>query len=117
MQPPIPQTSNSDPSLPQVMNLPPGTMIIIPQGQNANFVNSAGTVVAFVDGNGNIQIAAASIFKIGANQILSARKTGWVASTTPFSRADMGATPTVQTVANTLSALITDLLNHGLIGA
>lgn len=66
---------------------------------------------------GPVNIGSSSGYQYAGTTVVGSRKTGWTAQTTPTARGDMGLTPTTQTVANTLSALITDLTSHGLIGA
>ena len=54
----------------------------------------------------------------GNRQLLTVRQTGWSAPTGTLSRAALNTgTATLGNVAQTLGALITDLMTHGLIGS
>lgn len=61
--------------------------------------------------------ATAGSYLVGANQVLGGRRTGWGTVSGTLSRAafNSGAASTTQ-VAQTLAALLTDLIAHGLIG-
>ena len=61
-----------------------------------------------IDKNGNI-------FN-NTNQVVSARVTGWTDQTATAARTDLGASPTVGTLASFCRALYDDLKTHGLIG-
>jgi hypothetical protein len=68
---------------------------------------------------GNIQLTnTADSFKVGTNNVVGSRKTGWAAPTGTATRTTF-ATSTVTTaqLAERLKALIDDLTSHGLIGA
>lgn len=79
--------------------------------------NTSGTERLTV--TGNIQLtSAANVFRIGSNQVVAARQTGWAAPTGTASRATFDtATATTADLAQRLKALIDDLTTHGLIGA
>lgn len=79
--------------------------------------NTSGTERLSV--TGNIQLTSvANVFRIGSNQVVAARRTGWVAPTGTASRATFDtATATTADLAQRLKALIDDLTTHGLIGA
>lgn len=79
--------------------------------------NTSGTERLTV--TGNIQLtSAANVFRIGSNQVVAARRTGWAAPTGTASRATFDtATATTADLAQRLKALIDDLTTHGLIGA
>jgi len=70
-------------------------------------------------GNINVGgIARASSFRVGANQIIGSRITGWVASTGTATRTTFAtSTVTLSELAERVKALIDDLTTHGLIGA
>jgi len=91
------------------------TVLIVKAGsaQSANlheWRNSSGTPLAVMTKDGYLNV--------GANQVLSARKTGWGAPTgTPTRTAFDTTTVTLPQLAERLKALIDDLALHGLIGA
>ncbi len=63
-------------------------------------------------------IARASSFRVGANQIIGSRITGWVAPTGTATRTTFAtSTVTLPQLAERVKALIDDLTTHGLIGA
>lgn len=68
---------------------------------------------------GNVQLTdPANGFRIGTDQVLGARRTGWAAPTGTASRAGFDtATATPAQVAEGFKALVDDLIAHGLIGA
>lgn len=68
------------------------------------------------DANGNVRGAS---FRIGLNQVVGARATGWALPTGTLSRATFDqSTVTLAQLAQRVAALITDLYSqHGLIGA
>jgi hypothetical protein len=68
---------------------------------------------------GNVQVTeAANGFRVAADQVVGARRTGWTAPTGTATRAGFAtSTATLTQVAETLKALIDDLTTHGLIGA
>jgi hypothetical protein len=79
--------------------------------------NTSGTERLSV--TGNIQLTdTADSFKVGTNNVVGSRKTGWDAPTGTATRTTF-ATSTVTTaqLAERLKALIDDLTSHGLIGA
>lgn len=77
----------------------------------------AGTPKYQVDDSGNTN--QMGVLKISGVQILSSQSTGWGAPTGTLSRAAFDpSTVTLQTLAQVVAALITDLRNHhGIIGA
>lgn len=67
---------------------------------------------------GNGSITSSSHFSVGSNQVVSSRKTGWIAPTGTASRATFAtSTITLSQLAERVKALIDDLMSHGLIGA
>jgi hypothetical protein len=88
---------------------------ITPNG-NVLIGNTTGTERLSV--TGNIQLTnTADSFKVGTNNVVGSRKTGWDAPTGTATRTTF-ATSTVTTaqLAERLKALIDDLTSHGLIG-
>jgi len=66
---------------------------------------------------GNGSITSSSHFSVGSNQVVSSRKTGWIAPTGTASRTAFStATVTLPQLAERVKALIDDLTAHGLIG-
>ncbi|MFM6196296.1 MAG: hypothetical protein ACKPEN_17355, partial [Planktothrix sp.] len=64
------------------------------------------------------RVQSTSGFSVGSNQVVSARRTGWVAPTGTASRTAFStATVTLPQLAERVKALIDDLTAHGLIGA
>jgi len=60
----------------------------------------------------------ASAYRVGANQVLGSRKTGWTAPTGTATRTTFDtATVTLPELAERVKALIDDLISHGAIGA
>jgi len=82
-------------------------------GQTANlseWQDNGAAVLAAVTKDGYL--------RVGANQVVSARKTGWGAPTgTPTRTAFDTSTVTLPQLAERLKALIDDLTSHGLVGA
>lgn len=65
----------------------------------------------------NGEIAAAA-YKVGANQVVGARITGWAAATNTKSKATFDTTTvTTAQLAQRVGQLIDDLMSHGVIGA
>lgn len=59
----------------------------------------------------------ASAYRVGANQVLSSRKTGWTAATGTATRTTFDtATVTLPELAERVKALIDDFISHGAIG-
>jgi hypothetical protein len=90
-------------------------MILTSTG-NLRIGNTTGTERLSV--TGNIQLTnTADSFKVGTNNVVGSRKTGWAAPTGTATRTTF-ATSTVTTaqLAERLKALIDDLTSHGLIG-
>jgi len=72
--------------------------------------NSGGTALAAITKDGYL--------KVGANQVVSTRKTGWTAPTgTPTRTTFDTATVTLPQLAERVKALVDDLQAHGLIGS
>lgn len=94
----------------------PERMRISPAG-NLLINNTTGTERLSV--TGNIQLTdTANSFKVGSNNVIGSRKTGWAAPTGTATRTTFDtATVTVQQLAERVKALIDDLTSHGLIGA
>jgi hypothetical protein len=68
--------------------------------------------------NGTVALADGGTFSIAGDQVVGARRTGWVAPTGTSSRATFDtATVTATQLAERVKALIEDLTAHGLIGA
>ncbi|HEX8526551.1 hypothetical protein [Allosphingosinicella sp.] len=73
--------------------------------------------VARID-SGGLTLGADKVVKVGAAQLLGARRTGWAAPAGTASRASFDtATATTAQLAERLKALIDDLTAHGLIGS
>ena len=68
---------------------------------------------------GNIQVTEATDgFRVGTNQVLGSRKTGWSAPTGTATRGTfVTSTVTTAELAERVKALIDDLISHGAIGA
>lgn len=83
----------------------------------AFYTNNSTTVRASFDATG-LLLATGSNVRIGSNQVVGARRTGWTAQTATASRADLGTNPTVGQLASFCRALYDDLasaVGHGLI--
>lgn len=75
---------------------------------------TTGNVIA----TGNIRVPANKHYSVDGNQVVGARRTGWVAPTGNTSRATFDTTTvTTAQLAERVKALIDDLTTHGLIGA
>jgi hypothetical protein len=68
---------------------------------------------------GNIQLTnTADSYRVGTNNVVGSRKTGWAAPTGTATRTTFDtATVAVADLAQRVKALIDDLTSHGLIGA
>ena len=68
---------------------------------------------------GNIQLTStADSYKVGANNVVGFRKTGWAAPTGTATRTTFAtSSATTEQLAERVKALIDDLTSHGLIGA
>lgn len=102
------------------------TTNVVPTSSTFNFAN--GILTGWYSDNyvtlkASISAATGNIFtagivSVGANQVITARQTGWTAPIGTLSRAALNTgTATLANVAQVLGALITDLTTHGLIGA
>jgi len=95
----------------------------IPAHINASEVRlqASGTTTATVSSAGlsvTGDITASGVFKVGANQVLGARKTGWAAATGTATRTTFDTTTvTTAQLAERVKALLDDLISHGAIGA
>lgn len=68
--------------------------------------------------SGNIEIATGKVLRVGINQVVGARVTGWQAATGTATRTTYATgTVTVTQLAERVKALTDDLIAHGLIGA
>ena len=84
-------------------------------------ISSGGTPGTPVAGDtliGNGVVATAGSYRVGANQVVGSRSTGWAAATGTATRTTFatGSVTTAQ-LAERVKALIDDLITHGLIGA
>jgi hypothetical protein len=79
--------------------------------------NTTGTEKLSV--TGNIQLTStADSYRVGTNNVVGSRKTGWTAPTGTATRTTFDtATVAVADLAERVKALIDDLTSHGLIGA
>lgn len=86
-----------------------------------NFLSTAVTIArgtSEITTAGGISLATNKTYKINGTQVVTSRRTGWVAATGTASRATFDtATATTADVAQRLKALIDDLTTHGLIGS
>ena len=91
------------------------TAIATPAG-NLLIGNTTGTERLSV--TGNIQLTnTADSYKVGTDNVVGSRKTGWAAPTGTANRTTFDtATATTADLAERLKALIDDLTSHGLIG-
>ncbi len=89
---------------------------ITPDG-NVLIGNTTGTERLSV--TGNIQLTnTADSYKVGTNNVVGSRKTGWAAPTGIATRTTFNtATVAIADLAQRVKALIDDLTSHGLIGA
>jgi hypothetical protein len=82
--------------------------------------NVLGTALAIFRANSaavfGSSVQAATIFKVGANQVVTARVTGWGVATGASRVGFAGATATLAQTSAAVAALIADLTTHGLIG-
>jgi hypothetical protein len=111
--------------MPMLMNLrtrPSGgsslvTRLRITSSGNFLINNTTGTERLSV--TGNIQLTGTSnSYKVGTNNVVGSRKTGWAAPTGTATRTTFDtATVAVADLAERVKALIDDLTSHGLIGA
>jgi hypothetical protein len=77
-----------------------------------------GLIVGTGSTRGAGTIAAQNSYWVGANQVVSARRTGWTAPTGTATRTTFDtATVTTAQLAERVKGLIDDLITHGLIGA
>jgi hypothetical protein len=84
----------------------------------AALLTAAGALSALttVDATGAITTSAGT-FKVGTNQVVSTRKTGWAAATGAATRTTFDTTTvTLPQLAERVKALLDDLISHGLIG-
>ncbi len=85
-----------------------------------NFVVSNGSVLQLVSNqvtlNQNANLSSGKVLKVNGTQVLTARQTGWAATTGTLLRTDFGDASLSDT-SQALRALITDLKTHGVIGA
>ena len=89
----------------------------ITSGGNFLINNTTGTERLSV--TGNIQLTnTADSYKVGTNNVVGSRKTGWAAPTGTATRTTFATTTvTTEQLAERVKALIDDLTSHGLIGA
>lgn len=78
---------------------------------SSGFLKSAGFLV---DGSGN---TTALTYKVGSNQVVGARITGWAAATGGSQAAFDATTATLAQTAAAVAEVIANLTTHGLIGA
>ena len=104
-----------------VMTTPAGTQepvlrLTINSLGNVQINNTTGTERLSV--TGNIQVTETTDgFRVGDNQVLGSRKTGWAAPTGTATRTTfVTSTVTTEQLAERVKALIDDLTTHGLIG-
>lgn len=84
-------------------------------GVDQLFCFAGGANVLTLDAAG---ISVAGVYRVGATQILTSRRTGWGAPTGTATRGVFATTTvTLQQLAERVKALIDDLTTHGLIGA
>jgi hypothetical protein len=86
---------------------------------NGNVLINTTTGTERLSVTGNIQLTStADSYKVGTNNVVGSRKTGWAAPTGTATRTTFDtATVAVADLAQRLKALIDDLTSHGLIGA
>jgi hypothetical protein len=92
-------------------------MMRVTNDGNVLINNTTGTERLSV--NGNIQItSAANSFRVGSDNVVGSRKTGWTAATGTATRGTFAtASVTLPQLAERVKALVDDLISHGLIGA
>lgn len=79
--------------------------------------NTTGTERLSVTGNVQLTDTADS-YKVGSNNVVGSRKTGWAAPTGTATRTTFATTSvTTEQLAERVKGLIDDLTSHGLIGA
>lgn len=95
---------------------PVRVLTVSPAG-NIQINNTTGTERLSV--TGNIQVTdVANGFRVGPNQVLGARRTGWTAPTGTATRTSFDtATVTLAGLAERVKALIDDFIAHGSLGA
>lgn len=76
-----------------------------------NWLNMGGLFL--VDGSGN---ATAATYKVGSNQVVGARITGWGSAINGAKTAFNGSTATLAATSAAVAQLIADLTTHGVIG-
>lgn len=88
-------------------------------GWTLNYNSSLNALVVDTSGNGTFAAAVtATGYKVGSNQVVGARQTGWTVATGTPSRATFATgSVTLATLAGVVMALEQDLITHGLIGA
>ena len=94
-----------------------GLAVTLKDNGNLLLGNTTGTERLSV--TGNIQLTnTADSFKVGTNNVVGSRKTGWAAPTGTATRTTFATTTvTTEQLAERVKALIDDLTSHGLIGA
>lgn len=71
-----------------------------------------------VDFSGNVFLTTGKTYSIGGQQVVGARRIGWVPATGTSTRSTFDtATVTTAQLAERVKALLDDLTTHGLIGA
>lgn len=81
-------------------------------------IGAGSTLVADIPAVNVFRLAAGVSMKVGANQVITARQTGWTAATGTATRATFATgTVTLPVLAEHVKALIDDLMTHGVIGA
>lgn len=98
-----------DTALPVRMRISPEGNILINSTSGAGRLSVAG----------NIQLTdTADSYKVGTNNVVGSRKTGWAAPTGTATRTTFATSSvTTEQLAERVKALIDDLTSHGLIGA
>jgi hypothetical protein len=93
------------------------TRLRITSSGNVLINNTSGTERLSV--TGNIQLTnTADSYRVGTNNVVGSRKTGWAAPTGTATRTAFAtSTVTVAQLAERVKALIDDLTAHGLVGA
>jgi hypothetical protein len=86
----------------------------IKNGGGSTLISSTGVM----DNITGIDLEPGSVFSINGTTVVEARKTGWGASGGTLTRTTfVTSTVTLEQLAERVAALITDLIDHGLIGA
>jgi hypothetical protein len=112
-------------NMPMLLNLrtrPDGGSSLITRlriTSSGNFQINNGTGTERLSVEGNIQLTnTANSYRVGTNNVVGSRKTGWAAPTGTATRTAFAtSTVTVAQLAERVKALIDDLTSHGLIGA